>query len=187
MQRLRMLPLVEGKSRRLPTKERRRGASLNLELQIADHITAIEDMGQNSEEYQASVGELRNEVHNLGQRVTELEARFGELHAEVLGTITTISETMRETYQAELVGIKEELENLKGDMSLCKRAMANGDVTATSKVDVPRPKSYGGSRNAKELENFLWGLEQYFEASGIHDELAKLRTASLYLVDVAML
>ncbi|CAN1324762.1 hypothetical protein LINPERPRIM_LOCUS33226 [Linum perenne] len=37
------------------------------------------------------------------------------------------------------------------------------------------------------VENFLWGLEQYFEALGIRDELAKVRTASLYLVDVAML
>ncbi|CAN1144671.1 hypothetical protein LINPERPRIM_LOCUS16755 [Linum perenne] len=94
---------------------------------------------------------------------------------------------MRETYQAELVGIKEELENLKGDMSLCKRAMANGDVVDTSRVEVPRPKSYGGSRNVEELENFLWGLELYFEVSGIQDELAKVRTASLYLVDVVML
>ncbi|CAN1350435.1 hypothetical protein LINPERPRIM_LOCUS42162 [Linum perenne] len=160
---------------------------MRVELQIADHITSFEDMGQNSEEYQASVEELRNEVHSMGQRVAGLEASFGELRAEVLGTITTIAETVRETYQAELVGIKEELENLKGDMSLCKRAMANGDVIAASRVDVPRPKSYGGSRNAKELENFLWGLEQYFEASGIRDELAKVRTASLYLVDVAML
>ncbi|CAN1291309.1 hypothetical protein LINPERPRIM_LOCUS21090 [Linum perenne] len=65
--------------------------------------------------------------------------------------------------------------------------MANGDVIAASRVDVLRPKSYGGSRNAKEVENFLWGLEQYFEASGIRDELAKVRTASLYLVYVLML
>ncbi|CAN1153394.1 hypothetical protein LINPERHAP2_LOCUS19375 [Linum perenne] len=170
----------QGKEKRIKSQSRAKDVMAEMErrlmrvkLQIADHITAFEDMGQNSEEYQASVGELRNEVHNMDQRVTKLEASFGELRTEVLGTITTIAETMRETYQAELVGIKEELENLKGDMSLCKRAMANGDVIAASRVDVPRPKSYGGSRNAKELENFLWGLEQYFEASGIRDELAK--------------
>ncbi|CAN0847006.1 hypothetical protein LINGRAHAP2_LOCUS4755 [Linum grandiflorum] len=96
-------------------------------------------------------------------------------------------ETLKGTYHAELVGLKEELAELKGDMSLCNRAMANGTAMVASRVEVPRPKSYGGSRNAKELENFLWGLEQYFEASGIQDELAKIRTAPLYLADVAML
>ena len=30
------------------------------------------------------------------------------------------------------------------------------------KVRVPEPKPFGGARNAKDLENFLWDMEQYF-------------------------
>ena len=31
-----------------------------------------------------------------------------------------------------------------------------------AKVGVPEPKPFGGARNAKDLENFLWDMEQYF-------------------------
>ena len=36
-----------------------------------------------------------------------------------------------------------------------------------AKVLVPEPKSFGGARNAKDLENFLWDMEQYFIAARI--------------------
>ena len=35
------------------------------------------------------------------------------------------------------------------------------------KVRVPEPKPFGGARNAKDLENFLWDMEQYFIATRI--------------------
>ena len=35
---------------------------------------------------------------------------------------------------------------------------------ATSKMKVPEPKAFNGARNAKELGNFLWDMEQYFRA-----------------------
>ena len=31
-----------------------------------------------------------------------------------------------------------------------------------AKVRVPEPNPFGGARNAKDLENFLWDMEQYF-------------------------
>ena len=36
-----------------------------------------------------------------------------------------------------------------------------------AKVRVPEPKQFGGARNAKDLENFLWDMEQYFIAARI--------------------
>ena len=35
------------------------------------------------------------------------------------------------------------------------------------KARVPEPKPFGGARNAKELENFLWDMEQYFVVAQI--------------------
>ena len=37
----------------------------------------------------------------------------------------------------------------------------------SAKVRVPKPKPFGGLRNVKELENFLWDMEQYFIAARI--------------------
>ena len=67
--------------------------------------------------------------------------------------------------------------------------MAQGTFSSmvTPKVDVPRPKSFHGSRNARELNNFLWNLEQYFDAMSIEDDAKKIKTAPPYLADAAML
>ena len=38
-----------------------------------------------------------------------------------------------------------------------------------SKIRVPEPSSYGGSRDAKDLENFLWDMDSYFKAARVAD------------------
>ena len=40
---------------------------------------------------------------------------------------------------------------------------------ASSKVRVPKPKEFNGNRNTKELENFLWAMEQFCKAAHIPD------------------
>ena len=54
-------------------------------------------------------------------------------------------------------------------------------------MEVPRPQGFSGKRDAKELDNFLWHMERYFEAIALTDEAAKVRTATLYLTDTATL
>ena len=48
------------------------------------------------------------------------------------------------------------------------------------------PKPYQGSRSSKELENFLWDVEQYFRAVDIPEE-EKVSITSMYLTGDAML
>ncbi|XP_012831339.1 PREDICTED: uncharacterized protein LOC105952342 [Erythranthe guttata] len=74
---------------------------------------------------------------------------------------------------------------MRDDLALCKKAAANGSVSVTSspRVDCPKPTGFNGVRDAKEVENFLWRMEQYFEGIGLVDETTKVRTASLYLSD----
>lgn len=45
---------------------------------------------------------------------------------------------------------------------------------------VPDPKSFSGTRNAKDLENFLWDMEEYFKAARV-PEGEKVRITSMYL------
>ena len=54
-------------------------------------------------------------------------------------------------------------------------------------MEVPKPHTFSGNRDAKELDNFLWHMERYFEAIALTNEAAKVRTATLYLTDNATL
>ncbi|KAL0302199.1 UNVERIFIED_CONTAM: hypothetical protein Sangu_3113700 [Sesamum angustifolium] len=49
-----------------------------------------------------------------------------------------------------------------------------------SNVKVPNPKPFGGARSAKELENFLWNMETYFQVARIL-EADKVSITSIYL------
>ena len=54
-------------------------------------------------------------------------------------------------------------------------------------MEVPKPQGFSGKRDAKELDNFLWHMERYFEAIALTDEEAKVRTTTLYLTDTTTL
>ena len=48
------------------------------------------------------------------------------------------------------------------------------------KVNIPEPKAFRGARSAKELENFIWDMEQYFTAARVPDA-DKLNITTMYL------
>ncbi|RVW92708.1 Retrovirus-related Pol polyprotein from transposon 297 [Vitis vinifera] len=41
------------------------------------------------------------------------------------------------------------------------------------RVEVPKPHTFSGKKDAKELDNFLWHMEHYFEAIALTDEATK--------------
>ena len=55
------------------------------------------------------------------------------------------------------------------------------------RVEVPKRHTFSGKKDAKELDNFLWHMEHYFEAIALTDEATKVRTMTLYLTDNATL
>ena len=112
---------------------------------------------------------LANHVHNLHEGLGEVktlienmsranEAKFIELFA----TAATSADLMR-----------DQMQKMSNEITILKRAVAGGASSGSlnnhSKFKVPEPKSFGGSRNTKVLENFLWDMEQYFKASHISE------------------
>ena len=55
------------------------------------------------------------------------------------------------------------------------------------RVEVPKPHTFTGKRDAKDLDNYLWHMERYFEAITLTDEVTKVLTATFYLTDNATL
>ncbi|CAL1356778.1 unnamed protein product [Linum trigynum] len=158
-----------------------------VDVKVAKDVTEVEELG-------ANFTQIQGDIQDLGARLASLEIGYEGLREELVALINnSISTSMnnaievgKETVQAIM---KEEIGDLKCEVTLVKWAMANGHaaVQATSTMEIPRPKCLKGSMNARELGNFLWSLEQYFKALGIRDENTKVKTAPLYLSDVDML
>ena len=56
----------------------------------------------------------------------------------------------------------------------------------SSKVKIQEPKAFSGARSAKELENFIWDMEQYFTTARVPDA-DKLNITTMYLTGDAKL
>ncbi|KAA3488273.1 reverse transcriptase [Gossypium australe] len=55
------------------------------------------------------------------------------------------------------------------------------------RMDVHKPNEFKGTRSVTEVDNFLWGIEQYFCAKGIMDDTSKVNTTAMYFTEVALL
>ncbi|KAL0421112.1 UNVERIFIED_CONTAM: hypothetical protein Slati_3134100 [Sesamum latifolium] len=75
-------------------------------------------------------------------------------------------------------------------IGLLQRAVSNAPAIAHdagARFRIPEPKAYGGARDMKEVENFLFDVEQYFLAANVEDEARKVSTATMYLTGDAKL
>ncbi|KAK8335259.1 hypothetical protein V6Z12_A09G042300 [Gossypium hirsutum] len=95
-----------------------------------------------------------------------------------------------ENLEEMMLAMKKEIKELKGELTIYKAALTNGMSSSKSKqqaMDVPKPEKFKGTRSVRDVDNFLWEIEQYFQAIGIKDDAIKVNTASIYFTDVARL
>ncbi len=169
-----------------PRKERSRDAVTAMDTRLAKVELVMADSGERLDVLEQS----------LDQEVENLKGEIKDLKDGMLGTINSVAHGVQqdnESFQAKVMemlsSFEARLEDMRKDWALCKTAVAGGAVATlgTSKVEVPKPKPYDGKREAKEVDNYLWHMERYFEAMAVTDEFAKVRTATLYLTDTATL
>ncbi|KAG6478499.1 hypothetical protein ZIOFF_061942 [Zingiber officinale] len=115
-----------------------------------------------------------------GEDVCDLVARVLNLEASLLH--------IQESLMEEMAQIRKNNEDLRYEIIVLRRAMAFSSEVVPQRplVRVPEPKSFGGTRSAKELENFLWDMEQYFVAAKV-PETEKVTISSMYLIGNAKL
>ena len=59
--------------------------------------------------------------------------------------------------------------------------------TRSNKLKFPDPRPFKGNRDAKELENFIFDVEQYFKATTACTDDIKVTVALMHLIDDAKL
>ena len=92
--------------------------------------------------------------------------------------------------QSEMDKLKQMIESLQADVVVLKKVVLHRCPTlnayASPKVRVHEPKSFSGNHNAKELENFLWDMDQFLKVARV-PEVEKVSITSMYLIGDAKL
>ena len=69
-----------------------------------------------------------------------------------------------------MVDFQNTLKSLGEEVTILKKAVSQCPFTgsdAPPKVQALKPKGFSGVKNVKELENFLWDIQQFFKVTHV--------------------
>lgn len=120
------------------------------------------------------LGEALGQLPNVVARVHDVEHRVAYVHGMV--------NDLKDDFLRAVDSMHDELKELHTKFDVVVSLCGNGSHTfgGARRTRVPEPHSFGGMRDAKELENFIFDMEQYFLATGA-EEGGKVSTATMYL------
>ncbi|RVW63411.1 hypothetical protein CK203_055931 [Vitis vinifera] len=135
--------------------------------------------------------DLREQIQDLREGVLGSQVQLVS-HEEFMSfqdKVMTMFASVESRMEALTVHMETRDQEIRQELAIYKTAVS-AQVMATHeapRVEVPKPHTFSGKRDAKELDNFLWHMERYFEAIALTNEATKVRTATLYLTDNATL
>ncbi|KAK8314423.1 hypothetical protein V6Z12_D01G170500 [Gossypium hirsutum] len=166
----------------METRGRARKASRSRDI-----LSALEDRVVTLE---SSMGDIKERVEDVDDRLHDgLQSMQEQLKEYVTDNMKQLT-GRDDAIEAMVVALKGEIAELKGELTIYEVALGNGGLAAAApkpNIDVPKPKEFKGTSSARDVDNFLWGIEQYFCAKGITEDVTKVTTAAMYLSDVALL
>ncbi|KAJ9702781.1 hypothetical protein PVL29_004490 [Vitis rotundifolia] len=184
-------PTARGRGR----KDKSRDAMANMEARLAKVELAMADTREGvdliEQGMERGLEDLREQIQDLREGMLSSQVQpvsheeFMSFQDKVMSMFASVESRM-EALAARMEARDQEI---RQELAIYKAAVS-AQVMATqgaSRVEVPKPQGFSGKRDAKELDNFLWHMERYFEAIALIDEAAKVRTATLYLTDTTTL
>ncbi|XP_040942311.1 uncharacterized protein [Gossypium hirsutum] len=155
---------VEG----METRGRARKASRSRDI-----LSALEDRVVTLE---SSMGDIKERVEDVDDRLHDgLQSMQEQLKEYVTDNMKQLT-GRDDAIEAMVVALKGEIAELKGELTIYEVALGNGGLAAAApkpNIDVPKPKEFKGTSSARDVDNFLWGIEQYFCAKGITEDVTK--------------
>ena len=136
----------------------------------------------------------QDNLEGLEERVDGLEGEYAEFTVVTKALIQEKANTLRGEFrsfhnellkipsfvQEELHAVHAEVEEVCSDWAWHKRTLSTSPASISTsdahRIDILKPDTYDGTRNATIVDNFLFGLDQYFDAMGVRDEVSKVGT-----------
>jgi hypothetical protein len=127
-------------------------------------------------------------MESIRERLSHLETVLGPVAEneeqsmnEKLAYAVEMAERAAGQYVDFAADVSRKFKDLEGEIAVLKKAVVNIPGSGgSSKPRVPEPKSFGGARNSKELENCLWDMKQYFGVAKIGAN-EQVNIAAMYL------
>ncbi|KAK5772302.1 hypothetical protein PVK06_048586 [Gossypium arboreum] len=119
------------------------------------------------------------ELDSMEEQLREFVLKFLNSNVEaiqrVFNSIVDKLIVRDDVLEAMIMALKEQIDELKRELVICKVALGNGMLAIVFKhnMDIPKPKEYTRTRSARDVHNFLEGMEQYFHVRGIMDDATK--------------
>ncbi|KAL0457999.1 UNVERIFIED_CONTAM: hypothetical protein Slati_0427100 [Sesamum latifolium] len=132
---------------------------------------------------------LHEVVVNL-EEVSSMETEITVLSFELEDCRQVVQEMASAYRGGGIADMRRDMEQMSIQIGLLQRVVSNAHVVAHDagvRLRIPKPKAYNGVRDAKEVENFLFDIEQYFLAVNVEDEARKESIAIMYLTGDAKL
>ncbi|XP_057964296.1 uncharacterized protein LOC131155282 [Malania oleifera] len=156
-----------------------------------EQLEAFESRLQHIEGILPSLSSQWGEPIELEASLRELTDNLDFLTEDVKVSITVLKEDLKElgNVQSAVVQVQRDLQEITAKVN----AMAQlarwpaAHPNESSRWKVPEPKSFGGTRDAKELDNFFFDMEHYFTCSRVDLEVDRVNMATVYLVGDAKL
>ncbi|RVW95572.1 hypothetical protein CK203_039110 [Vitis vinifera] len=171
-------PTARGRGR----KDKSRDAVANMEARLAKVELAMADTREGldliEQGMEKGLEDLREQIQDLRERVlvSQVQPVSHEEFVSFQGKVLSMLASMESRIEALATRMESRDQEVRQELAIYKAAVS-ARVMATqeaSRVEVPKPHRFSGKRDAKELDNFLWHMERYFEAIALTDEAAKV-------------
>ncbi|MBA0551191.1 hypothetical protein Golob_022086, partial [Gossypium lobatum] len=116
------------------------------------------------------------------ERVVTLKESIGDVKGRI-DDVNDKNTDGEDALEAMMTTFKKEITELNGELTIYKAALGNRGLV----VVVPKLKEFKEARFTKDVDNFLWGIKQYFHAKDIMDDVTKVINATMYFTDVTLL
>lgn len=190
-------PTTRGRAaQRSPSRQNKATTSTTRDV-VEERFATLEGKLEEVQEKLGETSELMEELlvdHAEVSKITKAMIEdLRDSHGKDIHDLIVEVTNMRKFMEEELHALRKDVDEVRAEC--LSRHNANGTAStstshvmaSTHHIKVPKPEMYNGTRNATIVENFLFGLEQYYEALGIVDDGAKIANAPNFLREAAQL
>lgn len=152
-----------------------------LSAELRERVTRLEDLIGLPQEGEAA--------DSISVRIEGLRVQLESIRMLIEEKVNTTNEKIDgvDKDMGILADLQQsEVQRLDLEVGVLKKAVSGSTSEGMKKYRIPEPKPFVGAREAKELENFVYDMDQYFKAAHVAEE-EMVAIAAMYLSDDAKL